>query len=56
MSEADVLEKFKWCQKRTMESPIGSPERIAWVQIVRETEAFIRRMTTAATVVIQEQK
>lgn len=55
MSEADVFAKLRWYQLRAMESPLGSAERVTWIEIAREIEAFIRRMTTAATVVNQEQ-
>lgn len=55
MSYNDAMAKLKWYQKCAMESPLESPERMTWVEILRELEAFIRRMTTAATVVNSEQ-
>lgn len=55
MSYNDAMAKLKWYQKCAMESPLESPERITWIEILREVEGLIRRMTTAATVVSQEQ-
>lgn len=53
MSEADVFAKLRWCQSRTMESPLGSEERVTWTAICRDLEALKRRMTTAVTVAVQ---
>ena len=56
MSEADVLAKYRWYKQEMMQSETNSPAHRTWVQIVRETYAAIQEMTTAATVVIQEQR
>lgn len=55
MSYNDALAKLKWYQKCAMESPLESPERITWIEILRELEDFIRRMTTASTAAISKQ-
>lgn len=55
MSYADALAKLRWYQMRGMESPLNSPERTTWIEIMRELEVLVRKMTTGATVAIKEE-
>ena len=52
MSEQDAVEKLKWYRKQAMESPLNSPQRITWIEICRDIEALIKRMTTVSAAAI----
>jgi hypothetical protein len=54
MSYEDAFARLRWIHKQAMESPIDSPQRRTWIEIARDIEALIRRMTMAATTVTQD--
>jgi hypothetical protein len=53
MSWEDTLAKLRHYQKRMMEAPVDSPERITWIEITRLFQEQIKTIT-AATVTVQE--
>lgn len=54
MSLADLYAKKRHTDQLMMQSPLNSRERNVWIQIKRELEEFIRKMTTGATVAIEQ--
>jgi hypothetical protein len=54
MSLADLYAKKRHTDQLMMQSPLNSRERNVWIQIKREWEELIRKMTTGATVAIEQ--